>query len=56
MRSEVKEQCNMLVMTAFLAIPNPTEIVKEVSKQLWNYTYTFPRAPNVSASSQSYPS
>lgn len=39
----------MLVMTAFLALPSQTEIVKAVQKQLMNYNYTFPKAPNVSA-------
>ena len=46
----------MLVMKALLAIASPTEIVKEVRKQLFDYTYTFPKAPNVSASFQSHPS
>lgn len=40
-------------MAAFLTLPSPTEIVKEVAKQLWNYTYTYPKAPNVSALSPS---
>jgi hypothetical protein len=35
-------------MTAFLALHSPVEIVKTVQKQLMNYNYTFPKAPNVS--------
>jgi len=46
-QAEVKERCNTLVGTAFSAIPS-TDIVKIVQKQLLNYNYTLPKAPNVS--------
>ena len=30
-----------------MAIGDETEIMQFVQRQLWNYTYTFPFAPNV---------
>lgn len=45
-RSDVKERCSALVTTAFLALRSSVEIVKSVQKQLTNYNYTFPKAPN----------
>ncbi|KAN0107248.1 hypothetical protein V8E52_010357 [Russula decolorans] len=46
-RSDVKERCSALVTTAFLALRSSVEIVKSVQKQLMNYNYTFPKAPNL---------
>ncbi|KAN0105563.1 hypothetical protein V8E52_010914 [Russula decolorans] len=45
-RSDVKERCSTLVTTAFLALRSSVEIVKSVQKQLMNYNYMFPKAPN----------
>ena len=47
-RSEVKERCNIITMGSFLAFGSALDIVDYVSKQLADYTYTFPRANSVS--------
>jgi hypothetical protein len=46
-RSEVKEHCNTITMGSFLAFSSALDVINYVTKQLADYTYTFPQA-NVS--------
>ncbi|KAN0129043.1 hypothetical protein V8E53_013193 [Lactarius tabidus] len=43
-RSEIKERCNAITMGIFLLFDSPMDTIDYVDKQLFNYTYTFPRA------------
>ncbi|KAI9438454.1 hypothetical protein BJY52DRAFT_1195946 [Lactarius psammicola] len=42
--ADVKERCNAITLTTFLAITSPDDIVSNVRHQLSDYNYTFPAA------------
>jgi hypothetical protein len=46
--TEVKEECNVLCMAAFISMGSATTIAKYVKAQLYQHMYTFLSAPRVS--------
>jgi hypothetical protein len=53
-RHEIKQYCNALVLPFFTAIKkDPEKVTAVVAKELKDYSYIYPTAPNVSTSSAS---